>query len=182
MQHIDPLRYPIGPFQAQQDYSSNNIADLLTSFAQLPGLVAGVALRLDAMDLLDNTYRPGGWTGRQVIHHLADSHLNAYQRFKLTLTEENPTLRPYDENAWAELADKNACYFVSQTILEGIHRRLTLSLAKLQSADWQRPCFHPSNDQITKLSHLLAQYEWHGRHHLGHLKIILDANAGNDPV
>ncbi|PHI21608.1 metal-dependent hydrolase [Lewinellaceae bacterium SD302] len=174
MNNTNHLRYPIGRFEAASNYAPQLIFDLLNSFAELPGHIAGTALRLEAAGRLNETYRPGGWTALQLIHHLADSHLNAYQRFKLTLTEDNPTLRPYDENAWAKLPDNRHGYFVSQNMLSAIHRRLTLTLSALSLETWKRPCHHPSNEQVVNLASLLGQYEWHGRHHLGHLQIILN--------
>lgn len=166
------LRYPIGRFQAAANYSIADLAVLLERFRNLPDLIKAEAERIEAAGLWGKSYRPGGWTALQVIHHLTDSHLNAYQRMKLTLTEEHPTLRPYDEQAWALLADNQLGYFVSHQLLTCLHERLYHTLKDLSSEQWERSCYHPANDEVSSLAQLFATYDWHGRHHLGHLRLI----------
>ena len=117
---------------------------------------------------LDTPYRPGGWTVRQVAHHLPDSHLNSYTRFKLALTEEGPTIRPYDEAGWAAL-DSNAPIEVSLALLDALHKRWTVLLNSLSESDWQRTFTHPASKQTLTLEQSLANYAWHGEHHLGHI-------------
>lgn len=121
---------------------------------------------------LATPYRPGGWTGHQLVHHLADSHMNCLIRFKLALTEDNPTIKPYDEGAWATLSDTMEVPLeVSLQILEGVHARWTRLLTHFEKAEWTRTFFHPESKQITRLDTALGAYAWHGRHHLAHLKL-----------
>ncbi|RZJ58158.1 MAG: putative metal-dependent hydrolase [Hymenobacter sp.] len=117
----------------------------------------------------------GGWTGRQVIHHLADTHLNLYSRFRLALTENNPTVRPFDEKAWAELPDVAATPItVSLALLASLHQRWVGLLQHLTDAQWQRTFYHPRYDTTLTLDQALVQYAWHGRHHLGHLALLAE--------
>ena len=123
---------------------------------------------------LQRPYRPGGWTGRQVVHHVADSHMNCYFRYRLALTEENPTIRPYDEAAWAELPDVAATpIMVSLTLLDALHSRWVTLLYHLTQEQWQRTFYHPGNQRESTLDHALALYAWHGRHHLAHLQLLI---------
>ena len=125
---------------------------------------------------LATPYRPGGWTGHQLVHHLADSHMNCLIRFKLALTEDNPTIKPYNEGAWAMLLDTAGVPLeASLKILEGVHARWTTLLQHFAATDWERTFFHPESQQTTKLDTALGAYSWHGRHHLAHLKLC----AGN---
>jgi hypothetical protein len=164
------LRYPIGQATLPTGpLSAAERATLIQQIAELPAQVTAVAREIGGEQLL-KPYRPGGWTGRQVIHHLADSHLNSYTRFRLALTEENPTVRPYDEQAWAELPDVEATPItVSLTLLEALHTRWTVLLQHLTEAQWQRTFYHPGTQRDFTLDQALAMYAWHGRHHLAHL-------------
>jgi len=121
---------------------------------------------------LDTPYRKGGWTGRQVVHHVADSHLNAYARVKLALTEENPVIKPYEEGLWAELPDALLPVEVSLSLLEALHTRLVSVLESLGESDWAREWTHPGAGKTFTLDTLLAMYAWHGRHHVAHLGLI----------
>jgi uncharacterized damage-inducible protein DinB len=118
---------------------------------------------------LDTPYRPEGWTVRQLVHHVADSHMNAYTRFRLALTEDNPTIKPYDEAAWAELPDARSLPIgVSLDLLDRIHERLVHLLRATKDADFRRTLQHPENGPMT-MDSLLAVYAWHGRHHTAHV-------------
>lgn len=118
---------------------------------------------------LDTPYREGGWTVRQVVHHVPDSHLNAYTRFKLALTEETPTIRPYDEAKWAALADTHATPIsTSLDLLESLHDRWVRLLRSMKESDFQRRLIHPESGEQS-VDNLLALYAWHGRHHVGHI-------------
>jgi hypothetical protein len=117
---------------------------------------------------LDTPYRPGGWTLRQVAHHLPDSHLNAYIRCKLALTEDAPTIKPYDEAAWARLPDSRLPIDVSLTLLDSVHHRWVVLLESLSEAEWDRTFVHPEVG-VTRLDQLVALYAWHGRHHVAHV-------------
>ena len=169
----DPTRYPIGPAPLLLGPLTPAVRHTyLQQLAELPAQLAAAAERLGP-DRLQQPYRPGGWTGHQVIHHVADSHLNSYVRFKLALTEENPTIKPYDEATWAELPDVSAePASVSLSLLASLHRRWVALLQHLTDVQWQRTFYHPENRQTTTLDQALATYAWHGRHHLAHLALL----------
>jgi hypothetical protein len=124
---------------------------------------------------LDTPYRPGGWTVRQVVHHLPDSHMNAFVRFKLALTEEEPTIKGYDEARWAQLADAKAPTDPSLLLLENLHKRWILLLDSLTPSDWQRKFRHPERGAVT-LENNLQLYAWHGRHHVAHITALRERN------
>ncbi len=125
---------------------------------------------------LDTTYRPGGWTLRQVVHHVPDSHLNAYVRFKLALTEDGPTIKPYDEARWAELSDtRDTPLNTSLAMLEALHDRWVRLLRSMAPADFQRQLKHPESGTMT-LDALLSLYAWHGRHHVAHITSARERN------
>jgi hypothetical protein len=164
---IDP-RYPIGKYQPQP-YSDKQLKEWLNDIRFLPGLVENAVLNLDAADL-DSPYREGGWKISQLIHHIADSHMNAYIRFKLGLTETNPAIKPYEEKKWAELADNSLPVNVSLTLLHSLHARWYQILRNLSREDWDRTVFHPEHKREMTLWFLLGMYSWHGRHHVGHIE------------
>ena len=133
----------------------------------------GAAVAGLAAGQLDTPYREGGWTVRQVVHHLPDSHLNAYTRMKLALTEEEPTIKPYEEARWAELPDaRGGDIEPSLRLLESLHQRWLMLLRDLKPADFDRQFRHPEHGRIFKLSETLALYAWHGRHHVAHISAL----------
>jgi hypothetical protein len=165
----DDLRYPIGPFQFDGDVTTRTreqrIAEIAAAPAHLRRAIAGLTPAQ-----LDTPYRPGGWTVRQVIHHLPDSHLNAYTRIKLALTEEEPTIRPYEEARWAELPDaRTGPVEPSLQLLESLHQRWLLLLGQLRTSDFERPYRHPEHGRIFRVDEAIALYAWHGRHHVAHI-------------
>ncbi len=167
------LRYPIGkfhfdgPLTAHQKHAA--FADIATAPANLRDAIKGLS---EAQ--LDTPYRPGGWTVRQVVHHLPDSHLNSYIRFKLALTEDEPTIKPYAEDRWAELADTKATPVeVSLTMLDALHDRWVRLLRSLSPEEWERTFRHPELGAMT-LEKTLALYAWHGRHHVSHITSLRD--------
>jgi hypothetical protein len=164
------LRYPIGHPEISPDpLSAAQRTAYIQQLAELPAQLLAAAKAVGG-EALQQPYRPGGWTGRQVIHHVADSHLNAYTRFRLALTEDNPAIKPYEEAAWAELPDVAATPItVSLTLLEALHSRWVTLLHHLTDEQWQRTFYHPGNDRTATLDQTLALYAWHGRHHLAHL-------------
>ena len=164
----DDLRFPIGRFTRPASYTDASRAAAIAAIAATP---ANLRLATNGLteEQLDTPYRPGGWTVRQVVHHVADSHMNAYCRTRLALTEENPTIKPYDEAKWAELADaKSAPVETSLALLDGIHSRWGTLLDSLTPADFARTMMHPENGPMT-IDVLLSLYSWHGAHHTAHI-------------
>jgi DinB superfamily len=162
----DDLRYPIGNFQRQNSYSAADLEGFIRTLEQFPAQFRAAFAGLNA-EQLETPYREGGWTLRQLAHHVPDSHMNFYVRLKMALTEENPTIKPYAEELWAKLPDSSLPIEVSLSLLEGIHSRLTTILRSLHREDWTRTYTHPANG-LTRLDAALALYDWHSRHHLGH--------------
>ncbi|MCA8830866.1 YfiT family bacillithiol transferase [Hymenobacter pini] len=164
------LRYPIGhPVLPDEPLDRGARTAYMAQIATLPDQVRA-AIAGFSSEQLDTPYRPGGWTVRQVLHHLPDSHLNAYTRFRLALTEDNPTIRPYDEAAWAELPDvATTPPAVSLALLEALHIRWVKLLRGMDEMQWQRTYFHPESKRTFTLDQVLVLYAWHGRHHLGHI-------------
>jgi hypothetical protein len=162
------LRYPIGQFRyqgADQPQREQWIAEIATAPERLREVVQGLN-----SDQLDTPYRDQGWTVRQVVHHLPDSHINAYVRMKLALTEAEPQIRPYEESRWAELPDGRAAPIeVSLHLLEALHVRWVLLLRQLTPADFGRHFLHPEHSRRFDVQEALALYAWHGRHHVGHI-------------
>jgi hypothetical protein len=174
------LRYPIGPFQWPGEASAEQLRRFTDELAEAPlRLRAAVAGLSDTQ--LDTPHRPGGWTVRQVVHHLPDSHLNAYTRFRLALTEDQPTIKPYDQARWAELSDaRTAPVVLSLTLLESLHARWVLLLRSMSAADFARSIQHPELG-VVKLDRYLAMYAWHSRHHVAHITSLRDRQGWNVP-
>lgn len=172
----EDLRYPIGKFEPQP-YSEKQHQDWLNDIRYLPQLLEHAVLNLDEAQLL-TPYREGGWTVKQVIHHVADSHMNAYIRFKLGMTEENPTIKPYDEAAWAELNDvQELPVNISFTLLHALHARWYSCIKVLNGDALQtRTVVHPQHNRQMTLWHLLGMYAWHGRHHVAHITGLRERN------
>jgi uncharacterized damage-inducible protein DinB len=165
------LRYPIGPFVAPKIFSPALRGDLIAQIAAAPTLLRAAVEGLSETQL-DTPYRDGGWTVAQVVHHLPDSHLNAYVRCKLAVTEDNPTIKPYLEARWAELADATGTDLdASLRLLDALHRRWTQFLRFLTQEQWKRTLRHPELG-IMALERILALYAWHGRHHVAHITAL----------
>ncbi len=161
----DP-RYPVGVFEPRTTYSAADREGFTRTLEQFPAQFRSALSGLSG-EQLETPYREGGWTLRQLAHHVPDSHLNAYTRLKLALTEDAPTVKPYDEAAWATLPDSSLPIEVSLALLEGIHTRWTRLLRALTEPQWARGFNHPENG-LTRLDEALALYDWHSRNHLGH--------------
>ena len=162
------LRYPIGDFQFSGQVTDNDRRRSIDIVENTPAKMRAAVKGLSHKQL-DIPYRPGGWTVRQVVHHVPDSHLNAYIRFKLALTEDVPTIKTYDEHSWAKLEDsKSTPIETSLTLLESLHTRMTVLLRSLTSADFARQFNHPERGPMT-IDSLLALYAWHGPHHVAHI-------------
>jgi uncharacterized damage-inducible protein DinB len=170
---LDLLRFPIGlPQLPTAPLTPAERAPYLQQLAELPARLTAAARQVGG-ERLQLPYRPSGWTGRQVIHHVADSHLNAYTRVRLALTEDNPTIRPYDEAAWAELPDVAATPItVSLALLESLHSRWLTLLHHLDEAQWQRTFYHPESKKTATLDQTLVLYAWHGRHHVAQVQLL----------
>ncbi|HEX8561903.1 MAG TPA: putative metal-dependent hydrolase [Flavobacterium sp.] len=165
----DCLRYPIGTYNDYSCESKQKAIEILAAFPQKLKIHASKMTKAE----LNSCYRPGGWTARQVINHVADSHMNSFTRVKLALTEENPVIKPYGEAKWATLADSaDIDITAAMLIIEGIHARWTFLLQSLNEADFQRTFFHPEHQKQITIEETLLFYAWHCEHHLAHLMII----------
>ena len=163
----DP-RYPIGKFEYQTPPTAEERQKLIDGIAQAPSRLRE-AIRGLSPEQLDTPYREGGWTVRQVVHHVPDSHMNAYIRFKLALTEDEPTIKPYMEDRWAKLADTtNTPPEVSLSLMESLHDRWVRLLRSIEPSDWKRTFQHPELG-LMPLEKTLVLYSWHGRHHVAHI-------------
>lgn len=170
------LRYPIGKFHFDGPFTAEQKNDFIGEIAQAPANLRAAVAGLSAQQL-DTPYRPDGWTVRQVLHHVPDSHLNSYVRFKLALTEDEPTIKAYDEDRWARLADTPATPVeVSLAILDSLHDRWVRLMRSLQPDDWKRSFRHPERGLVT-LEWNLALYAWHGRHHVAHITSLRERNG-----
>jgi len=165
------LRYPVGRFTPKESYTPEELNQYIAQIQALPGEVEKVMASFKE-GALDIPYREGGWTARQVLHHLPDSHMNAYIRFKWTLTESTPTIKAYDEKAWAETPDAKGDPAVSLALLKSLHAKWIVLLKALDDAQLKRDFIHPDTRRHLSLSRMIATYAWHGQHHLGHLKIV----------
>ncbi len=176
---MDP-RYPVGKFALDLDVTPEKRRGWIAELDRLPRDMKRAIGQLPA-SALDTPYREGGWTARQVVHHVADSHLNAYTRIKLALTEDSPVIKTYEEQLWAELPDgKSADPALSLAILDGVHRRLTIVLESLTPEQFVRPAHHPANGP-TSVDGLIQMYAWHCRHHLAHIGLVTEASAATPP-
>jgi uncharacterized damage-inducible protein DinB len=171
------LAYPIGKFVRPKALTPAERKQAIETIAKTPAaLRAAVQGLTDAQ--LDTPYRPGGWTVRQVVHHVPDSHMNAYIRFKLALTEDTPTIKPYDEAKWAELEDgKNKMIEHSLMLLEALHARWVFLLERLKPADFSLAVNHPEWPTPMTLDQLLAMYSWHGPHHTAQITTLRERSG-----
>jgi uncharacterized damage-inducible protein DinB len=164
---IDP-RYPVGQYEPKP-FSQQQKEEWLADIRFLPQALENAVTNLDEQQL-QTPYREGGWTIHQVVHHVADSHMNAYIRFKLGLTEDNPAIKPYEEKLWAITKDvENLPINISVTLLFALHQRWYECLKFFTDADWQRTVFHPEHKKTMTLWYLLGMYAWHSRHHTAHI-------------
>ena len=166
-------RYPIGSFEFAGEVSAGQRAEWIQDIEDLPGKLRAAVQGLSE-EQLDLPYREGGWSSRQVVHHVADSHMNSYIRFKLALTEDNPTIRPYYEDRWAELDDSTADIQISLALIEALHTRWVILLKSLSEEEYKRTFFHPGSGQTLPLDYNLGVYSWHGRHHTAHITALRD--------
>jgi len=166
----DP-KYPIGKYEAQP-FSESQKKKWIADIQFLPNELEQAIENLDEAQL-QTPYRDGGWTMHQLVHHLADSHMNSFIRFKLALTEDNPTIKPYEENAWSEMADvTKEPINVSITLLYALHKRWLTLLQNMSDADFEKTLFNPQRRGQLTLWEMLGIYAWHGKHHVEHIKTL----------
>jgi uncharacterized damage-inducible protein DinB len=168
----EKLQYPIGKFTAKETYTSEEISALIHSIETVPVKIEEVFKKL-SLKQLDTPYRLGGWTARQVLHHIPDSHMNAYIRFKWSLTEDTPLIKAYNEKDWAETYETKLDPALSVALLKSLHAKWVTLLRLLTKEDLQKSFVHPETGKNVRLDRLIALYAWHGEHHLGHLKLVL---------
>lgn len=165
------LQYPIGKFVEDPDVTPEKRKRWIEEIAAAPGVLRAAVARLTP-EQLDTTYRPGGWTVRQVVHHLADSHVHVYVRFRLALTESEPTVKGYDAAAWAELFDaRTGPIEASVALFDAVHQRWVLLLRSMTAADFAR-AFRRPDSQVVTLDRALQMYAWHARHHVAHITTL----------
>ena len=173
---LEPLRFPIGRFKIEENISEETINRCISDIDALPRLLRMSVEKLNDSQL-DTPYRPEGWTLRQVVHHVADSHINSYVRFKWALTEDAPTIKAYSEKMWAELEDaKTAPVEISLNILEAIHPRWVMMLKNLNKEDLKKTFIHPQSGYVYTLDMVVTLYAWHGKHHVAHIESLKEKN------
>ena len=165
------LRYPVGKYVKCESLTPEQRAEVIAEIAATPKSLRDAVAGL-SREQIDTPYRPGGWTVRQVVHHLPDSHMNSYVRLKLALTENGPTIKPYEEQLWAELADsRDTPVEVSLTLLEALHQRWVILLRSMKAEDFSRTLRHPVLGPMP-VDNLVNIYAWHGRHHVAHITAL----------
>jgi hypothetical protein len=175
--NLETLKLPIGEFQKPIFISDTDLKTWISVIENFPNRIQSLTENLSVEELNLN-YRPEGWSIKQVVHHCADSHMNSLIRFKLALTETNPTIKPYEEAAWANLIDGNANSISdSIMILKGVHAKWTLLLKNLNTIDLEKEYYHPENNRNYKLNEVLGLYAWHCDHHSAHIEQALKYNG-----
>lgn len=170
---LEKLKYPIGTYQIPMPITDHHIVEWINVLEELPLTLEAMVNNL-TQEQLATPYRPGGWTVRQLVHHIADSHHHSYVRFKWALTEDNPTIKPYLEKEWAALFDsKSAPVFISLQHLGAVHAKLVYLLKGLDKKDLQRTFMHPDGNTKTTLAENIGRYAWHGSHHLAHIQNLV---------
>lgn len=172
---IEKLKFPIGKYKAPEEYSASLLLEWIKEIEDFP-IILKEAVRTITPAQLETPYRTEGWTARQVVHHLADSHMNAFIRFKLALTEDKPVIKPYHENKWANLADAYQPIIHSLQIIEAIHARWVAILKNMSAEDFQKTYTHPQYNKIFTLAYALGLYAWHGKHHLAHIQLCMQSS------
>ncbi|WP_293911022.1 YfiT family bacillithiol transferase [Deinococcus sp.] len=169
-------RYPVGPQPTPETVSAAEREQAVRAIAALSAELRSAVAGLNDTQL-GTPYRDGGWTVRQVVHHVADSHMNAYVRVKLALTEDRPTISPYDQDAWVKLADMTLPAEVSLSLLDSLHTRWVAALHHLDEAQWAREYIHPEYGRASSMAQVAVSYAWHGRHHTGHILQLREARG-----
>jgi hypothetical protein len=170
---LEKLKYPAGKYTAPLAYDMDEVKHFIHEIEVLPKLLEDTLKEISTKQLI-LCYRPGSWNIKQIVHHIADSHINVYPRIKLALTEDTPTVKPYDENKWAEMMDANTDDTeASVQILKGLHKRLTLLARSLNEKEMHREIYHPERKVNISIYNLLGMYAWHGKHHVHQIKTAL---------
>ena len=167
--NVEQLKYPVGKFVKPESITKEIIDSAISEIENFPSLVKFEIQNLEEKDL-QLRYRPEGWTITQVVHHCADSHINSYMRFKLALTENVPTIKPYEESLWAELPDNNLSPFVSLKLLVALHEKWVYIIKSLSEEDLNKEFIHPDQSEKISLKENISIYSWHCRHHLAHIR------------
>ena len=167
--NLEQLKYPAGKFVKPESITKEIIDSAISEIENFPSFVKTEIQNLDEKDL-QLRYRPEGWTITQVVHHCADSHINGYMRFKLALTENVPTIKPYEESLWAELPDNNLSPFVSLKLLDALHEKWVYIIKSLSEEDLNKEFIHPDQSEKISLKENISIYSWHCRHHLAHIR------------
>ena len=171
---MNDLKYPLGTFDPIDTQWNLKSAENIAYLAQYPSLVVQAISNLTD-EQMQTPYRPGGWTVTQLVHHIADSHMNAYIRFKLSLTELDPTIKPYEEAEWAKLPDSNLELIESAVhILRAIHTKWTVMMRAMTESDWAKRYYHPADSIYVDLATACKMYHWHSAHHLAHITRLID--------
>ena len=170
---MEDLKYPIGKFTPKDSYSNEEIQKNILRIASLPTRLSDAVKNFDDKKF-DTAYRDGGWTVRQLVHHIADSHLNAYIRFKWTLTEDRPTIKAYEEKLWATTEEVKSDPQISLTLLKAHHTKWVGLLKTLTPSQLERDFIHPETKKAVNLKNLLALYAWHSDHHLAHITKLIE--------
>lgn len=174
MMELEELKYPIGKFKAVTPVDQVTLDNAIADIASLPEKFSTAISRL-SKDQIDTVYRPGGWTVRQLAHHVVDSHMNAYVRMKIALTEDNPSIRPYEEAEWAQLSDTaNTPVSVSLEMLALLHQRWIILINALDNDQWNRKYYHPGDQEWVTLRTMACMYAWHSNHHLAHVTRLIE--------
>ncbi len=169
MTNIEQLKYPVGKFIRKENYPIDEIMEMIKYIESFHGRIKSEVENLSD-EQLDTPYRPDGWTVRQVVHHCADSHMNAFIRFKLAMTEDAPTIKPYIEDRWAKMPDTISTPIdASLMIIDGLHKRWSILLKAMSADDFERTYLHPQYERVFVLKEVLALYTWHCTHHLAHI-------------
>ncbi|MBK8426050.1 MAG: putative metal-dependent hydrolase [Lewinellaceae bacterium] len=178
-EHQDKLRYPIGQFEYGKSYSLDETRKHIKILSKFPKELKNAIKKLKSGEL-EKTYRPDGWTVRQVINHLADSHMNGYTRMKLAVTENTPIIKPYEEQLWAELEDgKHGSIKPSVKLISALHNRWANFLKSLQEDDLDKGYYHPASKRTILIQEAIATYVWHSQHHLAHIMLVVDGKSKN---
>jgi uncharacterized damage-inducible protein DinB len=175
-ERVEQHTYPIGRFKQPAEFNETVITKLIQDIRILPEHLKTICKKVNKKKKLQYTYREGGWNIEQIVHHIGDSHMNALVRFKLALTENNPTIKPYDHNLWTETADIQLPVKNSVRLVKAVHAKWVALLENMDKNDWKRTFYHPEYKRTSSLQETLALYAWHGKHHVAQIEIALKNN------